>query len=99
MTPEGKVKSKVKELLNLHVAYQFWPVQTGMGSRTLDCLGCHSGRFFSIETKAKGKHMTEQQASIADRMLRSGARVFEIDGDLSELEYWLRLEPQVCVFS
>ncbi len=99
MTPEGAIKVKVKKLLNEHGAYFFLPVQTGMGARTLDFLGCHSGRFFSIETKASGKHMTEQQISIADRMLRSGARVFEISGDIGELEAWLRAEMQVCVFS
>ena len=44
MTPEGKVKVKVKNLLNAYGAYHFWPVQTGMGARTLDCLGCHNGR-------------------------------------------------------
>jgi hypothetical protein len=99
MTPEAKVKVRVKAMLNEHAAYYFMPVQTGLGSRTLDFLGCHSGRFFSIETKAPGKHMTEQQLSIADRMMKSGARVFEISGDLGELEAWLRAEMQVCVFS
>ncbi len=98
-TPEAAVKIKVRKLLNECGAYYFSPVQVGFGARTLDFLGCHSGRFFSIETKAPGKKMTEQQLSIADRMLRSGARVFEISGDLGELEAWLRAEMQDCVFS
>ena len=46
MTPEGKVKVKVKNLLNAYGCYHFWPVQTGMGASTLDCLGCHNGRAF-----------------------------------------------------
>lgn len=98
-TPEGKVKRKVKELLNAHGAYFFCPVQTGLGARTLDFLGCHSGRFFSIETKAPGKRMTEQQVAIADRMERSGAKVFEISGDFWKLDEWLKSEPQQCCFS
>ena len=98
-TPEGKVKRKVKELLNAYGAYFFCPVQMGMGSRTLDFLGGHCGRFFAIETKAPGKRMTEQQRAIADRIEQGGGKVFEINGDYSELEEWLRDQPQLCVFS
>ena len=98
-TPEGKVKRKVKELLSAYGAYWFCPVQTGMGARTLDFLGAHSGRFFAIETKAPGKHMTEQQRAIADRIEKAGGKVFEINGDYTELEEWLRQQPQLCMFS
>lgn len=98
-TPEGKVKRKVKELLVRYDAYFFCPVQMGMGARTLDFLGSHSGRFFAIETKAPGKRMTEQQKAIGDRIARSGGQVFEIDGSLAGLEEWLRDQPQVCVFT
>lgn len=100
MTPEGKVKVKVKNLLNAYGCYHFWPVQTGMGARTLDCLGCHNGRFFAIETKAPGKKMTEQQASIAERMEYSRCKVFVISNpdDMSSLEAWLRATPQISLF-
>ena len=98
-TPEGKVKRKVKELLVTHGAYWFCPVQTGLGARTLDFLGTHCGRFFAIETKAPGKRMTEQQRAIADRIEKAGGKVFEINGDYTELEEWLRDQPQLCVFS
>ena len=97
-TPEGKVKRKVKELLSAHGAYWFCPVQTGMGARTLDFLGTHSGRGFAIETKAPGKHMTEQQRAIADRIEKSGGKVFEINGNYTELEEWLKAQPQLYVF-
>lgn len=100
MTPEGKVKARVKNLLNAYGCYHFWPVQTGMGARTLDCLGCHNGRAFAIETKAPGKKLTEQQQSIAERIEDSRCRVFTISmpDDLVSLEHWLRSIPQVSLF-
>lgn len=76
MTPEGKVKAKVKKMLKEHNAYQFWPVQTGYGAATLDCIGCHEGIFFAIETKAPGKHMTARQNNTAHAMRQAGAVVF-----------------------
>jgi precorrin-6B methylase 2 len=100
VTPEGKVKIKVKNLLNAYGCYHFWAVQMGMGARTLDCLACHNGRAFAIETKAPGKHMTEQQKAIAERMEYSKCKVFEISSpdSLSELETWLRAVPQLDLF-
>jgi hypothetical protein len=99
MTPEGRIKAKVKAMLNAYGAYHFWPVQMGMGARTLDCLGCHNGQFFAIETKAPGKAMTEQQTAISERISYSSGRVFEISDkvDLEELENWLRDNMHFCV--
>jgi mono/diheme cytochrome c family protein len=88
-TPEGKVKSVVKDLLRKAGAYQFWPVQSGYGTFTVDCIGCHKGEFFAIETKAPGKKASErQQATLAD-IAMSGAKTFVISGDYKELEQWL----------
>ena len=100
MTPEGKVKLRVKAILNAHGAYHFWAVQTGMGARTLDRLGCHNGLAFAIETKAPGKKMTEQQCAIAERMEYSRMKVFEIsDADgFTALEDWLRSNLHVSLF-
>ncbi len=93
MTPEGKVKAKVKRLLKKHEAYYFMPVQTGYGVPTLDFLGCHRGSFFAIETKAPGKKPTKRQEVIIFEMVCASAEVFVIDGsDLSfqSLEDWLQ---------
>lgn len=54
MTPEGDVKRQIKAYLKSIGAYQFWPVQTGMGASTVDCLACVNGKFFAIEVKRKG---------------------------------------------
>jgi hypothetical protein len=57
MTPEGKVKSKLRRKLNdLPCRYIFMPVQNGMGAPSLDYLICAGGWFIAIETKASVKH-------------------------------------------
>jgi hypothetical protein len=102
-TPEGKVKKQVKGLLEDHGAYQHWPVQAGYGAPTLDCVGCHRGAFFAIETKAPGQHLTPRQEFTKAQMELAGAKVFvvgeaqlENDPDtwqytgLAELETWLK---------
>lgn len=88
-TPEGKVKEKVKRVLKAHDAYYHMPVQNGMGSPTLDFVGCHVGRYFAIETKAPGKKPTPRQELTIDQIRQAGGKVFVIDGDTSELEEWL----------
>ena len=58
MTPEAKVKKKVKDLLKLYGAYYAMPIGTGFGNAGVpDFLVCIAGRFVGIECKA-GKGMT-----------------------------------------
>lgn len=53
MTPEGKIKARVKRTLLLHRAACFMPVQTGYGSRALDFMvWTKQGYPLHIETKA-----------------------------------------------
>ena len=89
-TPEGKVKKAVKKLLDAYKGvYRFCPVQAGFGEMTLDFLCCFNGRFFAVETKAAGKHLTLRQEGTVEKMLNAGAKVFIVDGDISELKEWL----------
>lgn len=90
MTPEGKIKAAVKKRLNFIGAYHFWPVQMGMGSATLDCLGSWRGRFFAIETKAPGKKPTARQLVVMDEIRRAKGHVFVIDNveDAEKLFAW-----------
>ena len=60
-TPEGKVKDEIKAYLKSIGAYQFWPVQTGYGAATVDCLACYLGRFIAIEAKRPGGQPTARQ--------------------------------------
>lgn len=77
-TPEGKVKDRVKRILKKHGCYQFWPVQSGYGAATLDCIACCEGHFISIETKAPGKGLTPRQELTRENMQDAGATVFVI---------------------
>ena len=92
MTPEGKVKDKVKKLLKEAGVYYHMPVQNGMGAPTLDFVGCHQGNFFAIETKAPGKKPTARQEQTIAEMRRSMAAVFVVDGTeetIAPLRAWL----------
>jgi hypothetical protein len=85
-TPENKVKARLKRRLKEEFGdsvYQFWPVQTGMGASTLDCLLCYEGKFAAIETKQQGKTMTPRQETCRDAMVRAGAAVFCVDDAVS----------------
>lgn len=53
MTPEAKVKAKVREVLKKSGAYYVMPVTGGYGKQGApDFLVCYLGRFIGIECKA-----------------------------------------------
>ena len=84
MTPEGRIKAKVKRRLDaLPCLYQFRPVQNGMGAPSLDILVCAGGWFIAIETKAPGKKMTPRQETTATQMRTAGALVLVVSDDLT----------------
>ena len=86
MTPEARVKAEVKKQLKALEAYQFWPVQTGMGAPTVDCLCCVRGRFVGIETKAPGKRPTPRQELTLTQIAESGGIALIIDSvDMAKL--------------
>jgi penicillin-binding protein-related factor A (putative recombinase) len=76
---EKTVKAAVKKRLKELGAFQFWPVQMGLGEATLDCLGCYQGKFFSVETKRPGGKLTTRQKFTIVKMREAGALVFVID--------------------
>lgn len=91
MTPEGKVKARVKALLTEHGAYYHMPVQAGYGAPALDFWVCHNGRFAGIETKAPGKKPTPRQKLTIEQVVEAGGVAMVIDGtDYEELEEWLK---------
>jgi hypothetical protein len=84
MTPEGRIKAKVKRRLAAvdNKAWVFMPVQKGMGIPALDFLLCVKGHFVAIETKAdKSKKLSPQQLSTVLRMLTAGGLVFVVYDD------------------
>jgi len=56
MTPEGRVKDKVKKLLKERGIWYFMPAANGFGRVGIpDFICCMDGKFLAIETKAPGK--------------------------------------------
>lgn len=97
MTPEGKIKQKVKRKLTELGAYWFCPVQNGMGAPGLDFMqvqvpGCPA---FVIETKAPGKQLTVRQERTVASIRVAGGVVFIIDGDLEEMLIWITQNQKV----
>lgn len=97
-TPEGKVKTEVKKVLNKYgdLIDGFWPVPSGYGESHLDYIGSANGVFFCIETKAPGKKPTPRQEERIRRVKNSNGKVFVIDGTektdtYEDLERWLNV--------
>lgn len=98
---EKTVKARVTKLLKEHKCYYFMPVQSGYGAASLDYLGCHAGHFFSIETKAPGKHPSPRQELTIEEIEGAGGAAFVIGESYYEdlntfsgmelLESWLLL--------
>ena len=80
MTPEGRVKAKVKKILTEVGAYYAMPVASGYGhAGTPDFLVCYRCQFLAIETKAQGNEPTALQKATMQRIKDAGGRVFVID--------------------
>ena len=84
MTPEGKVKQKIKVVLETYreqgVLYYYMNVPVGYGKSTLVYLGFLLGFGFAIEAKAPDKKPSERQLGIIEDIARSQTPVFIIDG-------------------
>ncbi len=93
MTPEGKVKQKVRRLLDKYGVHSFMPVQSGLGARHVDIIGCVAGYYFCVEVKAEGKDATDAQKVTMRDVRRAGGVTFVIssvdDPRLAHLEYYL----------
>lgn len=91
MTPEGKIKQKVRMVLNAFGSYHHAPVLNGMGKPSLDFICCHKGRFFAVETKAAGKQFTVRQEQTALEIRDAGGVVFRVSckEELQALIEWL----------
>ena len=80
MTPEGKVKQRVKEILKEYGVYWHCPVQNGMGQPTLDFICCYKGNYVAIEAKGEEKqNLTPRQQRTAKSIEESGGTVLRVD--------------------
>ena len=80
-TPEGKVKQKIKKLLNQYGVYSHMPVQNGMGAPTLDFVCCINGIYLSIEAKTRGKKPTTRQEKTMSQISAAGGIAIWVDED------------------
>ena len=94
-TPEKKVKTKVKELLDRMGVYHFSPYQAGMGRAGIpDIIGCFNGYFIAIECKAgKGKTTALQEREL-ERILKAGGYALVVNEQnihqVKELTEWIK---------
>lgn len=88
-TPEGKVKTKVKKLLEKYGALHFSPMGTGYGvSGVSDIIALVKGNMIAIECKADaGKKPTELQLKFLRKVIDAGGRGLVIHKDnIDELD-------------
>lgn len=96
MTPEGKVKARVKAVLAQYGVYYFMPVQAGLGAAGVDFHCVMRWRelaiAFFIETKALDEPLTDrQELFLKKRREEQNAKTFIIDDDwgVKDLIAWL----------
>lgn len=80
MTPEGRVKKKVKDVLEDLGAYYVMPVTGGYGnSGAPDFIICIAGLFYGIECKANGGKATALQLKNHDDIRKAGGIALIVD--------------------
>jgi hypothetical protein len=93
MTPEGKMKQAIRNVLSRFEddVYVHMPVQYGYGAPSLDYIGCVRGIMFAIEAKKPGGKPTVRQEGTIEHIQKAGGRVFVINNlaQLEELEQWI----------
>ena len=77
MTPESKVKTQVKRILDDNQVYYFMPPGMGLGRGGIpDIIACVNGHFLGIECKAgKGKTTALQDRELAAIRAAGGTAV------------------------
>ena len=90
-TPEGKVKKRVKEILDKKGAYYFMPATGGFGrSGVPDFVGCINGVFFGIECKAGKGIPTALQEREIKNIIKAGGYAWVINEEnVDQLEKML----------
>ncbi len=94
LTPEAKVKKKVKEILDQMGVYHFSPMQNGMGRAGIpDIIGCLDGQFLGIECKAGRGTTTALQERELTRIQNAGGYALVVNEEninqLWEIKEWI----------
>ncbi len=86
-TPEGKVKAKIKEILDTHNAWHFMPVAGPMSRIGVpDFICCINGHFLAIEAKARRGRATGLQLQQHIKIEEASGHCLIVSDDTTELE-------------
>jgi hypothetical protein len=88
MTPEAKVKKKVRQVLDALGTYYVMPITGGYGnSGAPDFVVCFESRFIGIECKAgKGKTTALQEKNLAQIRSAGGLAIVINEENINELK-------------
>ena len=82
MTPESKVKARVKKILDYLGAYYFMPATGGYGRSGIpDIVGCYKGVFFAVECKAGKGIPTALQEREIQKIIKAGGAAWVVNED------------------
>ena len=96
VTPEAKVKAKIKKILKDHGVYYAMPIGTGYGNSGVpDFLCCVNGNFLAIEAKAgKGTTTALQEKNLREIKQCGGTAAVIAEEQLEYLEQLIQLMKQ-----
>jgi len=91
MTPEKKVKTKVKKILDKLNCYHCMPTTGGYGASGVpDIIACWRGKFVGIECKANGNKPTAlQQKHLRDISISGGISLVIDETNIDMLEFYI----------
>ena len=97
MTPEAKVKAKIKTILKANNVYYAMPIGTGYGSSGVpDFLCCVHGYFIAIEAKAgKGTTTALQDKNLTQIRESGGVALVINETNLSDIEMHINMAKNV----
>ena len=92
MTPESKVKTRVKKILDDLGAYYFMPATGGYGRSGIpDIVGCYKGVFFAVECKAGKGIPTALQEREIQKIIKAGGAAWVVNEDnINVIETYLK---------
>ena len=91
-TPESKVKTAVRKMLNAFDIYHFMPPANGFGRAGIpDIIACMNGHFIAIECKAGKGQTTALQDRELNAILNAGGTTYIArESNIDELQQLLR---------
>jgi Holliday junction resolvase len=84
MTPEGKVKRKVVEVLKKHDVWYFFPANNGFGKSGIpDIIAIVDGHFVGVEVKSATGKPTELQKICGKQIEKAGGTWMVVSDDVT----------------